>query len=224
MKKLIAVIIAALMLMSASALAELEVKQVEYIPVASYDSVYCYLFAEVVNNGTEPCTVDGSFDMLDANGTAVATQDIYSCAPYTLAPGETGFISTYGYNDGVPADYPDVRYTILAASAYSEPSTPVTVASATVETGVDEWGSAYCEIVVTMTNDTPNTIEEPSAAFGLYDQNGTLMYASSTSLYNVAVPAGSSAAYMFYAPTSLIEAWDAAGRTPTTVSGIAYLD
>jgi len=224
MKKLIAIIIAALMLMSVSALAELEVKQVEYIPVASYDSVYCYLFAEVVNNGTEPCTVDGSYDMLDADGNAVATQDIYSSAPYTLAPGETGYVSIYKYNEGVPADYPDVRYTILSATAYSEPSTHVTVAGTAVNTGVDTWDNAFCEMIVTITNDTPETVVEPRVALGLYDQNGVLMYATNTTMYNVGVPAGSSMEAMFYAPTNLIEAWDAAGRVPTTVQGIGYIE
>lgn len=223
MKKLIAVIIAALMLMSASAMAELVVDQVEYLPVLNYSTTYCYFFAKVTNNGDASVTVDGSFDMLDANGTAVATQDIYGSYPYTIAPGQTAYINNYKtHSDTTPDQFPDVRYTIVAGSNYSADPVYLTVTEATATVGDDGWGNNQCTINVTLANNNSEPAVEPTMGFAMFDQNGDLMYCSGSSVYSVTVPAGSSMQYTFYAPEALLTAWTEAGRTPTTVEAVAY--
>lgn len=226
MKKTFAIIVAVMMLMSATAMAELVVEKTEYTTMTVYDTVYAYFFAEVTNTGDAPISVEGNYDLLDASGNAVISGSVYSGYPYVIAPGATGFVECYEYCDTVasPEDIPDIRYTLVAGDAYSEPAPAVTVTDATCAVVENSWGETVCEVIVTIKNDTADTIVEPDITFGMYDQAGEMLYTDSTTLYSVAVPAGQSIQALFYADDDFVNIWTEDGRTPTEVKALAYVE
>ena len=228
MKKIVSLLIAALMLMSCAAMAEIEVVRTTYIPAEVYtDSYYGYFFAEVVNNGEEPVYIgDSYFNVLDPDGNIVATCDLYSINPSVLAPGATGYVYNWQSLDGISSvdEVPGYEYCITSEDAYYDAPQSVTVSDATFEYGEDTFGDMACTVHITVQNDTDETLYEPNVIYALYDQNGDLLDASDVTLYYAGVPAGQSTEAFFEISDGLVKAWVDAGKEPATVVGMAFLD
>jgi hypothetical protein len=228
MKKIVSLLVAAILLMGCTAMAELSVVKASYLPVEAYnDSYYAYFFAEVTNTGDENISLDDSnYTMLDAEGNAVASCSLYSCYPHVLAPGATGYIYNWDSLDDISSvdDIPGFSYNIFGGAAYGDAPSYITVAGTSCEVAVNKWDENVCTVTVTVKNETDATVYDPNVVYGLYDQNGELMYAGSNTMYYMGLPAGQSVESVFTIDESIVKAWEESEKVPTTVNGFAYVE
>lgn len=226
MKKFVALLLAVcLTLGCASALAagKLTVNQETYTPVAGY-SFIGYVFAEVENTGDKNIEFgNGLLEILTADGDPMDSTDIYSMYPSILAPGEKGYVYTYQYVDAAEAieDISDYTLTVTGKATQEEAIARLD-STAAYEVGTNSWGDEEQMVVVTVTNNTQETVYDCQVAFALYDAEGKLLLVDADNTYNVGIPAGQSAEILFTVDEDLAAVWAEQGVAPATVESIAY--
>ena len=223
MKKIVALLLAAcLTLGCASALAagKLTVNQETYTAVAGYSFVG-YVFAEVENTGDKNIEFgNGLLEILTADGDPMDSTDIYNMYPSILAPGEKGYVSTRQYVDAAESieDISDYTLTITGKSTQEEAIARLD-STAAYGVGVNSWGDEEQMVVVTITNNTQETVYDCQVAFALYDAEGKLLLVDADNTYNVGIPAGQSIEVQF-----TVDVWAEQGVTPATAECVAYQD
>ena len=228
MKKIVALLLAAcLTLGCASALAagKLTVNQETYTAVAGYSFVG-YVFAEVENTGDKNIEFgNGLLEILTADGDPMDSTDIYSMYPSILAPGEKGYVNTLQYVDAAESieDISDYTLTITGKSTQEEAVARLD-STAAYGVGVNSWGDEEQMVVVTITNNTQETVYDCQVAFALYDAEGKLLLVDADNTYNVGIPAGQSVEVQFTVDEDLAAVWAEQGVTPATAESVAYQD
>lgn len=229
MKKILALVMALCLLMGCStamAAGKLVVNQETYTPIEMYsDSFYAYIFAEVTNTGDKNVEFgSGIFEVLNADGDAIESFDLYSAYPEVLAPGEVGYVAYYRSVDDAKSleDIPDYMLTISGKS--SKDDAPVHMTATGVVEEVPYWSDTQYQVTVTITNNTDKTIYDAYVTYGIYDANGTLLYADYTTLYNMGVPAGSTVEVRQTIGEAFLKLWKANGTVPATVNAVVFED
>lgn len=228
MKKFVALLLAVcLTLGCASALAagKLTVNQETYAAVAGY-SFIGYVFAEVENTGDKNIQFgNGLLEILTADGDPMDSTDIYSMYPTILAPGEKGYVSAQKYVDGAESieDISDYTLTLNGKSTQEEAVARLD-STAAYGVGVNSWGDEEQMVVVTITNNTQETVYDCQVAFALYDAEGKLLLVDADNTYNVGIPAGQSVEVQFTVDEDLAAVWAEQGVTPATAECVAYQD
>lgn len=228
MKKFVALLLAVcLTLGCASALAagKLTVNQETYTPVAGY-SFIGYVFAEVENTGDKNIEFgSGLLEILTADGDPMDSTDVYNMYPSILAPGEKGYVYTYQYVDAAEAIEDISDYTLtISGKATQEEAVARLDSAAAYNVGTDAWGDEEQMVVVTVTNNTQETVYDCQVAFALYDAEGKLLLVDADNTYNVGIPAGQSVEILFTVDEDLAAVWAEQGVTPATVESVAYPD
>lgn len=228
MKKIVALLLAAcLTLGCASALAagKLTVNQETYTAVAGYSFVG-YVFAEVENTGDKNIEFgNGLLEILTADGDPMDSTDIYSMYPSILAPGEKGYVSTRQYVDAAESIEDISDYTLTITGKSTQEEAPVRLDStAAYSVGTNSWGDEEQIVVVTITNNTQETVYDCQVAFALYDAEGKLLLVDADNTYNVGIPAGQSVEVQFTVDEDLAAVWAEQGVTPATAESVAYQD
>lgn len=229
MKKFTALILTlclALACTTALAAGKLSVTQETYTPIEYYTNTYAgFIFAEVTNTGDKNVAfASGIFEILNEDGEALESADVWSCYPDVLAPGETGYIFRYDTVDDVKSveDIPD--YTLTVSGKSSTDEAPIRLTASAVVNEVEYWRSTIYQVTVTVTNDTDATVYEPTVVYALYDADGKLLYSDRTSLYNLGIPAGQTVEVVMNVTDSFMSVWADAGVAPTTTQAIAYVE
>ena len=221
MKKIVALLLAAcLTLGCASALAagKLTVNQETYTAVAGYSFVG-YVFAEVENTGDKNIEFgNGLLEILTADGDPMDSTDIYSMYPSILAPGEKGYVSTLQYVDAAES------IEDISGKSTQEEAVARLDSTAAYGVGVNSWGNEEQMVVVTITNNTQETVYDYQVAFALYDAEGKLLLVDADNTYNVGIPAGQSVEVQFTVDEDLAAVWAEQGVTPATAESVAYQD
>lgn len=228
MKKFVALLLAVcLTLGCASALAagKLTVNQETYTAVAGYSYVG-YVFAEVENTGDKNIEFgNGLLEILTADGDPMDSTDIYNMYPSILAPGEKGYVSARQYVDAAESieDISDYTLTLTGKSTQEEAIARLD-STAAYGVGTNSWGDEVQMVVVTVTNNTQETVYDCQVAFALYDGEGKLLLVDADNTYNVGIPAGQSAEILFTLDEDLAAVWAEQGVTPATAECVAYQD
>lgn len=229
MKKLLSLVLAlCLMLGCTSALAagKLVVNQETYTPIEMYtDSFYAYIFVEVTNAGDKNVEFgSGILEVLNADGDAVESFDLYTAYPEVLAPGEVGYISYYrGVDDAKSIeDIPDYLLTVSGKSSKDEAALRLPATGVIEE--VPYWNDTQYQVTLTITNNTDKTIYDAYVPYAIYDAAGKLLYADYTTLWNVGLPAGSTIEMRQTISDSFLKLWKTNNTIPTTVTTFAYAE
>ena len=221
MKKMLALLMLAAMLLSASAgLADAEgvIVQSSCNIMPSGEYVLVYTFAQVHNNSDEIICLDqGSFE-LHSGEQMLASQRVTRMWPYFLNPGEDGYffdIVSFEPDEDGAAMMPNVTaidYNITYMTVASEFAS--SDLSAVSELKMDEeQGSmrVLCEI----TNTTDVAAFDPVVSFGLYTDAGQMIYADGLTLTGVGIPAGGTVLARFDVDAAFVSQWKSAGAVPT---------
>jgi copper(I)-binding protein len=230
MKKWIAWALAlvAALCMSTGVLAagKIEVSQDCAYALASGESVYGYLYAQVANTGDKPIEYsDGLFELYDADGEVLASESYLYCCPKVLQPGETGYLfasSVRVENAAAPADVADYSVSVTGKGKGNHVVTRVP-ATARVETVEDKY-SKEISMYVTVTNDTDKTLYDLNVAAAILDGEGKVVYVNSDSTYNIGIPAGGSAEVRINVTGAVVEYFTQNGFTAENVDCIAYTE
>lgn len=228
MKKGSALVLALVLLLGcngALAAGKLTVNQETYVPVNQY-SYYGYVFAEVENTGDKPIEYgNGIFEILNADGDPMESDDVYNVYPAILAPGEVGYAFSYESVDAAESleDISDYTLTLSGKSTKDEPTARLktTAESGMVDNG---WGGEEYQVALYLTNDGSKTLSNVGGAYGLYDANGTLLYAGEISAYRVAIPANQTLIFYDSISDAFIEKWQKEDTMPKTIKAIGFVE
>ena len=186
-----------------------------------YYLVYCY--AQVHNPSDQIlCINEGTFELYSDNQ-LLATQEVSQLWPYFLNPGEDGYlfdiVAFEPNEDGVfiPnvtgidyfVDYMPVNAQFAGTSLDCTPSITYDPIS----------GNLF--VICELSNPTQEAAYSPTVAFGLYMDNGALIYAGGTTLQGVGVPAGGTTLMRFAIDDAIVTQWSNYGVSPTQVQAKA---
>lgn len=225
MKKFVSLLLAlCLTLCCTAALAagKLEVTKETYVATESYGMCIGYLYAEVTNTGDSNVEFSsGIVEILSESGDVTDTDTVYLTYPNILAPGEKGYIinSSYVDSDKV-SDIADHALTVVGKTSKEEPTTRYD-ATATVES-YEQWGNTCYRMVVTVTNNTSETLYDADVVAAVYDADGNLLYAGDYTMYNIGVPAGSSMEVRIDVDSNISAQWLANSVEPASVECCCY--
>lgn len=209
---------------AAFAAGKLTVQQETYVPMPFLDSFAGYVFAEVENTGDKNIEFgSGIYEILNADGDPVESDDVYSCYPEILAPGEFGYVYLYETVDDAEKIEDVSDYTLtLSGKSTKEDVTPRLTAEATYGEVENGWGGTDYAVIITLKNDTDATLYDVAGSYGLYDADGKLLYASAITTYNVGLPAGQTMELKETISSDFVELWDKNGTAPATVKTIGF--
>ncbi len=210
---------------AALAAGKLEVTQETYVAVESYGSCTGYLYAEITNTGNSNAEFDsGVLEVLSENGDVTDTSAIYSAYPNVLAPGEKAYLVERIYaEDGVQlSEIADHSLSVLGKTSKDEAAAHLD-ASAVVE-AYEGWDGTDYRIILTVTNSTDKTVYDALLVVGVYDQDGTLLYADDDVIYRVGIPAGGTLEYRLDVNTDIVACWKANSIQPISAEVICYVE
>ncbi len=96
-------------------------------------------------------------------------------------------------------------------------------ASAVVE-AYEGWDGTDYRIILTVTNSTDKTVYDALLVVGVYDQDGTLLYADDDVIYRVGIPAGGTLEYRLDVNTDIVAYWKANSIQPISAEVICYVE
>lgn len=179
-----------------------------------YYMVYC--FAQVHNNSSDIiCLEEGSFD-LHGGEQILATCEVSNLWPYFLNPGEDGYLFDIvpfepdeNGSPVVPAvtgiDY-NIRYLTV------NPEYGSLDISAVSQIASDDSGALT--VVCELTNMSDVDAFDPTIAFGLYTEEGSMIYADGMTLQGVGIPAGGTVLVRFAIDSVFVSQWQSYGVVP----------
>ena len=177
-----------------------------------YYLVYCY--AQVHNNSPEIiCLEQGTFE-LHSGEQLLASQPVTQLWPYFINPGEDGYVFDVvafepGENGAVVPSVTDILYDIQYMTVDTQYASRDLSAVAELERTQEGGLTVVCHI----TNGTDTDAYDPTIAFGLYAENGGMLYADGTTLQNVGIPAGGTLLMRFPVDEDLVAQWDSYGMS-----------
>ena len=177
-----------------------------------YYLVYCY--AQVHNNSPEIiCLEQGTFE-LHSGEQLLASQPVTQLWPYFINPGEDGYVFDVvafepGESGAVVPSVTDILYDIQYMTVDPQYASRDLSAVAELERGDTGELTVVCHI----TNGTDTDAYNPTIAFGLYAENGGMLYADGTTLQNVGIPAGGTLLMRFPVDEDFVAQWDTYGMS-----------
>jgi len=221
MKRILALLLLGMMLFAAGAACAQEetgvVVQSSCSIVQSGDYYLVYCFAQVHNNSDQIICLDNGMLALVNGEQLLATADVAQLWPYFIGPGEDGYlfdIVPFEPNeDGVVVptvtglSY-DIRYLTIDQAHGNMNLT----ASAVIEQ--DEL-TGETAVVCRITNPTDIDAYDPTVTFGLYMENGAMIYADGVTMQNVGIPAGGTVLQRFRLDNVFVNQWKSYNAMPT---------
>lgn len=218
MKKMLALLLAVLMMAAGAAVADEEGVIVRsacnIVPSGDYYLVYC--FAQVHNNSDGVICLDkGTFD-LHSGDQLLSTSDVGQLWPYFLSPGEDGYLFDIvafepGENGAVLPNVTGIGYDIDYMTMDIAHGSMKLTSEAIIKT---DPVSGAMAIVCEVKNDTQTDAYDPTVTFGLYTAGGDLLYADGRTLQSVGIPAGQTMLVRFYVDNAFVEQWSSYNAMP----------
>lgn len=223
---LLALICALALSSTAFAAGKLTVADDTMVVCESYEGYTAYIYAVLENTGDKPIEFNaGLIELLDENGDAIDAEDYLYCYPGIINPGEKGYLETHiNVEEAESADFIDDYTLDVSGKSASENTNVMLDCTATPCMMPYSYTSTteYPTIVITVTNNTEETVREIYTAFALYDEAGEVMYVDAYSPSYIGIPAGSSVDINVTVDSDVYEYWTANGMEPATVEAVAY--
>ncbi len=162
----------------AFAAGKLEVTSEQFYSLEPYEgSFYAYIYAELTNTGDKPIEfANGLWEIYDAEGEALNSDDWLYCYPDVLEPGQVGYLATYTSLDEVASveDAADYMLTVNGKAAKENPNVAL---PATVEYVFTEGSYRNThELIATVTNDTDAPVYNFRVLFAVKNAEGKIVY------------------------------------------------
>lgn len=225
MKKIVALMLTVTLcfaMFPALAAGRLTVVQENYHYVSGWSS-YAYAYAKVENTGDRPIKVNaGVFEIYDANGEVLTSDDYVQAYATYLQPGEYTYVKIYeDLDEGqIPDDY---MMTLTGKSDKSKIALRLPVETRLEMDVKDGWWE-YNYMYALVTNNTDETLFGVDVVLALLDAEGNILYIDSNSLYStVGINPGSSVTFRMDINSTFIEYFEANDLQPASVDAIAYV-
>ena len=187
----------------------------------AYGDYEAYCFAEVENVGDQAIRLgEGVVTFYDAAGEPVDTEYVYF-APKVLQPGERTFINEYIDVDSADAV---VRSEIELSF---EPYTGAPAQRLPCTTAIEptrRYGTDYPFGLVTIQNDTDQSVRNITIVYAFYDAEDNLLATRTINQSDLGIPAGSSVEWLCAAYYSQHDTWLEHGIEPARIDAEVYAD
>lgn len=229
MKKLVAIFIAALMLLSLTALAERSekidiVEDRLHVYKNKLGNTYAYYCAIVENTGSGIARVNkGMFNILDADGKVIHEDGLISSTPYALMPGEKGYVSKEFIKLPEGTEPEGLTHTIdlSATKGYRGREGTEIKSKSSYELSYDPSYGFQGRFITEIFNEGPRPIYGPTLITILRDKDGRLVYVDRAGAFNVGIKPGGSILMKGELDPSLTVMLMKQGLQPTTAEGYA---
>jgi len=198
-----------------------------YLYIIEGYSNYAYGYVKVTNTGDKAIKVNsGLFEVYDADGNAICSEDYVSRYAEYLQPGEYTYCSAYERLDEGKgaADADDFIFDISGKAENDKISLRLPVDTAwapDVKNGY--W--TYNYMIATVTNNTDQPLYDVEVVLALLDADGNILYMDSEDMYSSkAIMPGSSIMVRKSVSDSFMEYFNANGITPASVDAIAFVN
>lgn len=178
----------------ALAAGKLVVNQEKFYSIEPYDdSFYAYIYAEVTNSGDKAVEFNnGLWEIYDANGDTLDSEDWMYCYPDVLEPGEVGYVSAYIRLEDVDSTDAAADY-LLTVSGKSAKENPNIALPATVEYvyAKGDYRDTH-KLVAVVSNDTAETVYDFRVVYAVKNAAGELLFVENVQPSYVGILPGSS--------------------------------
>ena len=190
-------------------------------PYSSYHQGTVY--ARLVNNGTTPVEFEsGTLELLDASGNVIGSEEVYSCYPEVLEPGETGYlykgISVEAASE--PSYIAGYNLTVNGREEISKDVIRLPSSGKYEEISDAYWASSYLSVAVE--NESDELLYDVGVVFALKDAAGNLLYITEGSMYGVGIMPHASVSFRTSLYSDILDYFKANSLVPATVDTIAY--
>ena len=185
-----------------------------------YYLVYCY--AQVHNQSDQIiCLEEGTLELRNGEQ-LVADAEVTQMWPYFVNPGEDGYlvnvVAFEPNEDGVVVPTISwLEYFVQYMTVDTQFAGEKLQCASRLERDAD--GSLY--VICELQNPTQIPAYDPSVTFGLYTENGAMIYADGRTLQGVGVPAGGTTLARFMVDAIFLDQWDSYGASPAQVQAKA---
>lgn len=198
MKRIALFALTLVMILTAScpalAAGKLVVNQEKFYSIEPYDdSFYAYIYAEVTNSGDKAVEFNnGLWEIYDANGDTLDSEDWMYCYPDVLEPGEVGYVSAYIRLEDVDSTDAAADY-LLTVSGKSAKENPNIALPATVEYvyAKGDYRDTH-KLVAVVSNDTAETVYDFRVVYAVKNAAGELLFVENVQPSYVGILPGSS--------------------------------
>ena len=178
----------------ALAAGKLVVNQEKFYSIEPYDdSFYTYIYAEVTNSGDKAVEFNnGLWEIYDANGDTLDSEDWMYCYPDVLEPGEVGYVSAYIRLEDVDSTDAAADY-LLTVSGKSAKENPNIALPASVEYvyAKGDYRDTH-KLVAVVSNDTAETVYDFRVVYAVKNAAGELLFVENVQPSYVGILPGSS--------------------------------
>ena len=184
------------------------------------------IYAEITNTGDRPVIFNnGLIELFNADGDAIESANLYSAYPDVLAPGEIGYLyRTISVKEAVEVDYiDDYALTVSGKNETSKETIRLASEGTFGEYQRSKYSTEYA-MFANVTNNTEDIMRNVTVVFALYDGNDKLLYADSTTLYNLGIPPEQTVEIRVSVDKRLLEAWTAEDTMPARIVTIGYIE
>lgn len=193
-------------------------EQVSCSIMQSGEDYLVYCFAQVHNASDSTVFLDEGLLRLHNGEQLLAEQEASNFWPYFLGPGEVGYlfdVVVFEPNeDGVVVpSVTALEYEFDCGRIDAQYANAALKASVQVQEDPQEGYQLICMLQ----NDSDMDAFDPTVAFGLYAENGALIYADGMTLQRIGIPAGGETLLRLNVDDAFIEQWSAYGVKPAEV-------
>jgi len=202
MKKIVLFALTLVMVLAAAcpafAAGKLVVDQEKFYSIEPYDdSFYVYIYAQVSNAGDKAVEFNnGLWEIYDANGDTLDSEDWMYCYPDVLEPGEVGFLSAYMSLDDVSSVEDAADYLLTVSGKSAKENTIVRLPATVKYTYTKGDYRDFHVLTATVTNDTTETVYDYRVVYAVKDAAGNLLFVENVQPSYVGILPGTSVEVM----------------------------
>ncbi len=195
MKRFLALMVVALLMVGAVALAEtpsLTLEEEKLLVVPAYgDQIAAIYTARVKNSGSAPLALtEGLFELKDKDGNVLSSQTWLNVFPSVLAPGEEAYVNQQEYPENVTAKE-TIDSHVIDLKASTDVYQNVTRVPATAEVVLPRNPDYEARMIyATITNDSGRDLYDLTLVLVFKDDQGNMLFADKVSVFNAGVAAG----------------------------------
>ena len=181
-----------------------------------YYLVYCY--GQIHNNSGEIICLEAGSLELHSGEQLLASQPVTQIWPYFINPGEDGYVFDVvafepGEGGAVMPNVTGIAYDLQYMTVDARFASRDLSSVAEIGRGADGELHVLCRI----TNATDEDAFAPTIAFGLYAENGRMLYADGATLQDVGIPAGGTLLMRFFVDEEMAAQWESYGMGASEV-------
>ncbi|MDL2317659.1 FxLYD domain-containing protein [Eubacteriales bacterium OttesenSCG-928-A19] len=184
------------------------------------------VMAEVTNTGDKTVVFNGGLvELYNSDGDSIESENLYSCYPSVLGPGESGYLSTeIGVDEATDKSYiDDYLLTVTGKGENEKETVRLQCEGSFGEYKRSEYWTEY-GVAAMVTNDTDELLRSIRVVYALFDAEDNLLGVAGAEPSYVGLPSGQTMEVRTSIDDDWVEQWATQGAEPARIEVIAYVE